>query len=116
MKIIRAVGKKWPGDIIFFIKSNEEEALAMDRLLVLVNQFAFNEFNGYKERGYLERELPFYFGDAVLEVIELGKKGVDLTDAKNDSIAEELCEKYGLEYTRWKQTILKEFKGGDVHA
>jgi len=109
MKIIKKIGRKWKGDNVFFIKTNREEAFSMDKLFILINQLALNEFNGFKEKGFLDKNLPFYFEEAINEVINFGKEGIDLLDNKNDSIAEKFCFTYRLPYTKWKQSTLEEF-------
>ena len=109
MKIIKKKGNKWKEDYVFFINSNGEEAFAMDKLLLLVNQLALNEFNGFREKGYEEKEYPFFFEDAVEEVIKLGKEGINLLDNANEPIVKQLCEKYRLPFTKWKQTTLEVF-------
>ena len=103
----------WKGDKIFFIKSDGEEAFAMDKLLILINQLALNEYNGFIKKGLADKEMPFFFEDAVKEIISFGKKSIDLLDEKNDSFVEEFCKKYGLNYTKWKQTKLEIFNGGN---
>jgi hypothetical protein len=109
MKITFSKGKLWNDDKLFFIETKGEEPFTLYRLLLLVNQLSLNEYGRYKEKGFGERGLPFFFEESLLSVIDLGKRGTDLIEDKNNDISEELCKRYGLNFNKWKQTKLQDF-------
>ena len=53
--------------------------------------------------------LPFFFEEAIISAIDLGKKGTDLIEDKNNDVSEELCKRYGLNFNKWKQTKINDF-------
>ena len=104
MKITTRLGKKCEGDKIYSITSNGVEDFALDRLLVLINQIGLNEkriLESNKEKGW--RDL---FTPAIMDSVNLAKEGIDLF---NEDIMKDFCKRNHIQYTKMKQTVMKEF-------
>jgi len=108
MKIKIKKGRHCEGDKIFEIESKGSEAFSLYSFLILTNQLSLNETNKYKE--YLLRGNPLYFEEAVRDVINLGRNGVDLLDDKQEYVMENICKKYKLLIGKFKQTKMEEFE------
>ena len=113
MKITKKPGKKCDGDMKFYIETDGVELFPLDRIFVLINQLALNEHNIYIQGGWDEKGHRFLFESAILDAIEFGKKGIDLLDEKNEKETTLFCQKHFLNYTKWKQTTIKNYQNGE---
>jgi hypothetical protein len=107
MEIIENKGKKAEGDIRYNVNM-DNEAFSIIKFCVLNNKLAKNEYNLHKES--IEKHDRFFFKEAMVEAIDMGKEGIDFKDWLNKKENfDAWCDKYCFASYRkrkaWKEII-----------
>jgi|ETNmetMinimDraft_20_1059909.scaffolds.fasta_scaffold192594_2 hypothetical protein len=89
MKIGYKTGSLFPGDRKFYIKTFDFHAFTHTELLTIINALASNEWLRSKQLGKV-----FGFKDAVLDAIEMGKRGEIFIDENEQTGIRPLLRKF----------------------
>jgi len=110
MKIKETQGKLFDGDKKCWIQTKDWELFSLYRLFIVINKIAVNEWKRFISKEYDKRGLPFTFEEALIQLCDYGREGIDLLEPKNEETLKHFCNKYHLNIETFKQTILKEFE------
>ena len=111
MKIIANKGKKSENDFRYNV-TMDDEAFSIIKFCVLNNLLAKNEYNLHKES--IEKYDNFMFKNAMVEAIEMGRKGIDFREWLNEQKNfDAWCDKYcfrGDRKAKARNEIIKEIQ------
>jgi len=109
MKIKEEKGTKFVGDKTtwFITNDNNWECISMRKILLLINRISLNEKRRYGD--LLKKD--FWFQEAINEVLECSKEGVDFWEKEGEEKFINICKKWKLPISKIKQTKINDFGG-----
>ena len=111
MEIIANKGKKSENDFRYNL-TMDDEAFSIIKFCVLNNLLAKNEYNLHKES--IEKYNNFMFKNAMIEAIDMGRRGIDFREwLNNQKNFDDWCKKYyfsGERKTKARNEIIKEIQ------